>query len=927
MKKIKYSRRIKNKSLRNLGVKRGFLQNHPNFFWQMGATVCGLALCVFLVKANALAGIMAPGSTPAPGGFTLNDIYNRLSTNATANENDHAFAPVSSPASTFYTLNDIYNAIPTINANKVLTNTTYLGVAGAYNIANLTAGMVKLGITYGTSSTGTLIPAGGTAKTSNVLKGKTFFGAGQADWTPQTGSYDIDNLTAEMVKFGITYGTSSTGSLVPSGGTAAAANVCNGSTFFGASQTDWTPETGVLNPSASTIMSGTTICGVPGTALANPAYGDNVAAKVLNTAANPGTYDPNTCSTVYDTTNLSVGTVKSGTAFGNGSIGAYPSASYPLFGAVGTDAAAGNILSGFDAWDRTGAHIVGLIPTRTLSADSETLSAGYYNATTLSAVDTDLISNNIRSGISIFGISGNSNVVNTSAGTAGTGDILSGKIAYVGGSQITGAMANKVGSATTITPSTADQAIAQGYYGGAIGDGKVSGDANLISANIKSTITIFGVSGSSKVLDTTSGTAANGDLLSGKIAFANGAQINGSMANIGQQKINPGTASTTITAGYHNGTGYCNGDANLVGTNIKSGVSIFDVPGNLVAGYLYGSSSASQVLTSAGAGAGTYNATTLSAGTVKSGTAFGNGSIGAYPSASYPLPGAVPATDLAASGGNITSANGSVEWYTSDGTQQTATLNFPALASVCANATSNNSNGTLNPSAISIGAGNTICGISGTLLKNEYNGSAGSAVSNYAWYPLNNFGALVGNSTVAGFYGGVDDYNNTTATLPAGSYIGAGWYGAKLACSTGTYCGAGAHADNKDLNTGLVWSTNMTAGSWFVANNCYAPGTPTYNPGDCTSTDLTGCGCVKLPSSQTGCEALDGGGIWRTPTQKELMQVYIDGSWQYLSSATTNFWSATTGSNYTYYGWYVNLANGSTSYYNKTTNYTIRCVH
>lgn len=54
---------------------------------------------------------------------------------------------------------------------------------------------------------------------------------------------------------------------------------------------------------------------------------------------------------------------------------------------------------------------------------------------------------------------------------------------------------NKVGSNTVITPSTADQAFPKGYYGGALTDGKVVGDADLIPSNIKSGINIFGVNG------------------------------------------------------------------------------------------------------------------------------------------------------------------------------------------------------------------------------------------------------------------------------------------------------------------------------------------------------------------------------------------------------------------------------------------------
>jgi len=81
------------------------------------------------------------------------------------------------------------------------------------------------------------------------------------------------------------------------------------------------------------------------------------------------------------------------------------------------------------------------------------------------------------------------------SGNATASDLLSGKTASTDAGDIVGTMPNKVGSGTVITPSTVDQAIPQGYYGGTILDGKVSGDANLIPSNIKRGKTIFGVVG------------------------------------------------------------------------------------------------------------------------------------------------------------------------------------------------------------------------------------------------------------------------------------------------------------------------------------------------------------------------------------------------------------------------------------------------
>lgn len=79
----------------------------------------------------------------------------------------------------------------------------------------------------------------------------------------------------------------------------------------------------------------------------------------------------------------------------------------------------------------------------------------------------------------------------TSDATAVAGDILSGKTAYVKGEKITGTIPSK--AATTYTPSTSDQIIASGTY--LTGAQTIKGDANLVAGNIKSGVSIFGITG------------------------------------------------------------------------------------------------------------------------------------------------------------------------------------------------------------------------------------------------------------------------------------------------------------------------------------------------------------------------------------------------------------------------------------------------
>ena len=75
------------------------------------------------------------------------------------------------------------------------------------------------------------------------------------------------------------------------------------------------------------------------------------------------------------------------------------------------------------------------------------------------------------------------------------------------------------------------------------------------------------------------------DVLEG-VTFSNssGAGLVGTMPNIGYMDIIPSTLEQTISEGYHDGSGRVAGDADLVSKNIKSGVSIFGVEGELHGG-------------------------------------------------------------------------------------------------------------------------------------------------------------------------------------------------------------------------------------------------------------------------------------------------------------------------------------------------------
>jgi len=322
----------------------------------------------------------------------------------------------------------------------------------------------------------------------------------------------IPTIEATQVKYGTAY-LGITGALLPNGGTATTAAVFTGATVHLSG--DWALDTGLLTLACAT------------------ATFDGTANKVANAYDGAGDGTNRFCMT------------DSG------------------------DATAGDILSGKIAWI-DGSAVTGTIATRTLSAANDTVSAGYYAATTLSAVDADLATGNIKSGVTVFGIAGNSNVVNTTTGDAVAGEILSGKKAWVDGLEITGTITDREGD----NASTAQVAAAglnyltapAGFYDG---DDRVSAtdaqiaalDGDIVTGNIKSGVTVFGVAGSGYVVSTGGVNAAAGDLLSGKTAYVLGSKVTGTMAagytygsNSGYYVLGTATAPGTALVNLWNGT-------------------------------------------------------------------------------------------------------------------------------------------------------------------------------------------------------------------------------------------------------------------------------------------------------------------------------------------------------------------------------------
>ncbi|MDP4224926.1 MAG: hypothetical protein Q8910_00955 [Bacteroidota bacterium] len=156
---------------------------------------------------------------------------------------------------------------------------------------------------------------------------------------------------------------------------------------------------------------------------------------------------------------------------------------------------------------------------------------------------------------------------------------------------------NKVGSATIITPSTADQVIPQGYYGGAVGDGKVSGDVNLIPGNILSGVSIFGIAGTLgslvagpndwiKITKSGGGTSITTPTLMNEVKIISGSGT----IRVNQYlyiSLNNGTTHIQV---YKNGTavGVDHTATAINGYNFSDDISV--VPNDLVQVYAWGPS-------------------------------------------------------------------------------------------------------------------------------------------------------------------------------------------------------------------------------------------------------------------------------------------------------------------------------------------------
>ena len=207
----------------------------------------------------------------------------------------------------------------------------------------------------------------------------------------------------------------------------------------------------------------------------------------------------------------------------------------------------------------------------TPSAQEQTIPAGFYDGSGKVLGDGDLTAGNIRKDVTVFGVTG---TLSPPAGNATADQVLFGRsFSNATSTNLVGNMPNR--GAITITPSTQNQAIPNGFHNGS---GIVVGDGDLVPGNISSGVSIFGVPGN---LIGASGTATPGQVLAG-VSFSNSSgAATGSMPNRGQLNHTPTTTSYSVLAGYYSG-GTILGDTALISDNIRSGTQIFGIPGSVI---------------------------------------------------------------------------------------------------------------------------------------------------------------------------------------------------------------------------------------------------------------------------------------------------------------------------------------------------------
>jgi len=207
------------------------------------------------------------------------------------------------------------------------------------------------------------------------------------------------------------------------------------------------------------------------------------------------------------------------------------------------------------------------------------ISNGFYLNKIVSFSDPSLLASNIKSGVTIFGVTGNASGI---IGNCFANGLQSSNCTATTNSYWTTILgANIIGAVGTLTTT-----IPAGYYEGT--NTVTMNDTNLIASNIKLGTTLFGVSGSLTSIYPTC-TEDNG---SSNASICSTTAPNRYISSVLGSDITTGTnagATTTVSAvipnGYYNGNIVSFTDSNLVANKILNGTILFGVTGSVVAAY------------------------------------------------------------------------------------------------------------------------------------------------------------------------------------------------------------------------------------------------------------------------------------------------------------------------------------------------------
>lgn len=182
---------------------------------------------------------------------------------------------------------------------------------------------------------------------------------------------------------------------------------------------------------------------------------------------------------------------------------------------------------------------------------------------------------------------GTAEFYDTSDATVTTGDqILASYTAYANGTKYTGTIATK--TSTNLTVNGATVTAPAGYYATSASKSVANGSATTPATTITATPTISISSGGLITASVSATQSVTPTVSAGYVSSGTAGTITVSGSDTNQMTtkaaatITPGTSDTTIASGtYLTGTQTIKGDANLVSSNIKSGVTIFGVAGGL----------------------------------------------------------------------------------------------------------------------------------------------------------------------------------------------------------------------------------------------------------------------------------------------------------------------------------------------------------